>query len=308
MMKLLRTIAIVSAALVALAGSTYYWLIIESHMPSTGSYAIDLAEVRRLASSVPGDLPDDIRVETVGTITFPGTAVVAGDGWEGTALPVSSFQLVYPDTTMLVDVTFDEATAIAGEAPVSGYDSAAYQRIVDAMNKASLIIITHEHWDHAAGLFAQPNLDRLLQVARLNTEQVENADRMTPATFPQNLRAKYNPISYDKYLAVAPGVVLIRAAGHTPGSQIVYVKRADGREVLFIGDVAWHRRNIDLVRQRARLVTWWFLKEDRNAVMLQLAELHRLQREDPEVFIMPGHDPEELRKALDQKIISREFR
>lgn len=307
-MTLLRNIALMLATLIVAAGAGYYWLIVESHMPSTGSYSIDLAEVRKLAGSVPGAMSDDIRVETVGTITFPRTAVVAGDGWEGAALPVSAFQLSYPDTTVLVDVAFDEPTAITGEAPVSGYDNAAFQRIVDAMNKASLILVTHEHWDHAAGLFAQPNLEQLLKVTKLNREQVDHADRMAPATFPEKLKAGYAPVDYGQYLAVAPGVVLIRAAGHTPGSQIVYVRRADGREILFIGDVAWHRRNIDLVRERARLVTWWFLKEDRNAVMLQLAELKRLQDEHPEVFIMPGHDPGELQKAHQQGLVTQRFR
>lgn len=307
-MKLFRTIAIVTASLIAVAAMAYYWLIVESHMPPTGSYAIDMAQVRSLADSIEGGGPSEIRVETVGTITFPKTAVVAGDGWEGTALPVSAFQLVYADKTVLLDTGFDEATMKAGDAAVSGYDSAAYQRIVSAMNKAALILITHEHWDHAAGLFAQPNLEQLLPMTKLNAAQVEHADRLVPSVFPEALRQTYKPVSYEKYLAVAPGVVLIRAAGHTPGSQIIYVRRADGREYLFIGDVAWHKRNIGLVRERARLVTWWFLREDHDAVMLQLAELNRLQREEPEMLIMPGHDPAVLAGAIDAGNMSKEFK
>jgi len=307
-MSLFRTITIVTASLITVAAMAYYWLIIESHMPSTGSYAIDMAQVRSLANSIEGSGPTEIRAETVGTITFPKTAVVAGDGWEGTALPVSAFQLVYTDKSILLDTGFDEATMKAGDAAVSGYDSEAYQRIVSAMNEAALILITHEHWDHAAGLFAQPNLDKLLSVTKLNTEQVEHADRLVPSVFPEALRQAYKPVSYENYLAVAPGVVLIRAAGHTPGSQIVFVRRADGAEILFIGDVAWHKRNIDLVRERARLVTWWFLKEDRDAVMLQLAELNRLQREEPRLLIMPGHDPAVLAGAIDAGMLKPGFK
>lgn len=307
-MKSLRIAAIVIGLLVAIGAGAYYWLIIESHMPSTGSYTIDMAQVRALADSMEGGGPNEIRVETVGTITFPKTAVVAGDGWEGTALPVSAFQLVYADKTILLDTGFDEATMKAGDAAVSGYDSAAYQRIVSAMNKAALILITHEHWDHAAGLFAQPNLEQLLPLTKLNAEQVEHADRLVPSVFPEALREAYKPVSFEKYLAVAPGVVLIRAAGHTPGSQIIYVKRADGREYLFIGDVAWHKRNIDLVRERARLVTWWFMDEDRDAVMLQLSEMNRLQREEPDLFIMPGHDPAVLAGAIEAGHLSKEFK
>jgi hypothetical protein len=41
-------------------------------------------------------------------------------------------------------------------------------------------------------------------------------------------------------------MVLIKAAGHTPGSQMVYVVLDSRREYLLIGDAAWH---MDGVRQ-----------------------------------------------------------
>jgi mitochondrial fission protein ELM1 len=62
------------------------------------------------------------------------------------------------------------------------------------------------------------------------------------------------------------------------------------------------------VRERARLVTWWFLKEDRDAVLLQLAELNRLQREEPDMLIMPGHDTAVLASAIKAGHLSKEFR
>ena len=294
----LRRLTIAFGLLAAAGASAYYWLIIESHMPFNGSYTIDIAELRKLADEKPGAKPMEIRVETVGTITFPKTAVVAGDGWEPTELPVSAYQLVYPDQTAMIDTAYDAVSASKADAHNSDFDTSAYQRIVAALNKASLIVITHEHWDHAATLFAQPNLSKLLVVTKLTKEQVDNADRLAPSSFPTNEKANYQPIAYDQYVAVAPGVVLVKSAGHTPGSQSVYVRRADGTEYLFIGDVAWHQRNIDLVRERARLVTWWFLNEDRGAVMLQLAELKRLQETNPELTIIPGHDPEVLARLL----------
>lgn len=307
-MTWLRTTAFVLGGLVIIGAAAYYWLIVESHMPSSGSYKIDLAELRKLADEIPGDKPSEIRVETVGTITFPKTAVVAGDGWEPTELPVSAFQLVFPNKSVIIDTAYDEATAIRGQAPASGYNAKAFSRIVSAMNKAEMILITHEHWDHSAGLFSQPNLAKLLEVTKLSKEQVDNADRMAPLIFPEGLRATYEPLEYEHYAAVAPGVVLIRAAGHTPGSQIVYVRREDGAEFLFLGDVAWHQRNIDIIRERARLVTWWFLEEDRDAVMLQLAELNRLQKENPELAIMPGHDTGVLSRFLGKGLLLRGFR
>jgi len=35
-------------------------------------------------------------------------------------------------------------------------------------------------------------------------------------------------------------MALIKAPGHTPGSQMVYVALQSGKEVLLSGDVAWH--------------------------------------------------------------------
>jgi len=48
---------------------------------------------------------------------------------------------------------------------------------------------------------------------------------------------------YESHLPVAPGVVLIKAAGQQPGHQMVYCASSRG-EHLFIGDVAWTLANV----------------------------------------------------------------
>ena len=85
-------------------------------------------------------------------------------------------------------------------------------------------------------------------------------------------------------------------------------KRADGIEILFLGDVAWQHRNIDVQRQRARLVTQFMLKEDRDAVMLQLVELKRLREAEPKLEIMPGHDPDSLDHFLSTGLLVKGFK
>jgi glyoxylase-like metal-dependent hydrolase (beta-lactamase superfamily II) len=92
--------------------------------------------------------------------------------------------------------------------------------------------------------------------------------------------------------AIAPGMVLIAAPGHTPGSQMVYVKLADGRELLFLGDVTWHQRNIDVKRERPRWVTALLIQEDRAKVSGQINALSELSTQEPELRIVPGHDGE----------------
>src|SRR6202012_4773440 len=112
----------------------------------------------------------------------------------------------------------------------------------------------------------------LLSKALFNREQIENLGKYE-APVPKGFFNGYRPLTYQQYLAIAPGVVLIRAPGHTPGSQMVYVKTESGNEYLFIGDVAWHMRNIDLVRERAWGITM-MMGEDHGAVLSQLAALH----------------------------------
>jgi len=41
---------------------------------------------------------------------------------------------------------------------------------------------------------------------------------------------RFITIDYDGYFPLAPGVALIKAAGHTAGSQMVFVTLASGRE------------------------------------------------------------------------------
>ncbi len=90
--------------------------------------------------------------------------------------------------------------------------------------------------------------------------------------------------------------MLVKAAGHTPGSQMVFVQLADGKELLFLGDVAWHMDQIRELWYRPRLVTDLFIGEDRDAVLAQFRTLHDLAEREP-VQLVVSHDVDQ-RKAL----------
>jgi glyoxylase-like metal-dependent hydrolase (beta-lactamase superfamily II) len=91
-------------------------------------------------------------------------------------------------------------------------------------------------------------------------------------------------------------VVLLAAPGHTPGSQMIYVERADGRAALFLGDVAWNGEQIRALRYRPRHVTF-FLGENRAQVLDEFRALHELGRSHPELTQVVSHDPAQ-REAL----------
>ncbi len=124
---------------------------------------------------------------------------------------------------------------------------------------------------------------------RLTSEQLANDDALEAIDFPESLREKLVPLDYDDVVVIAPGVVLKKAPGHTPGSQMVFVTFGDGRERLFVGDVVWNVDAILELRYRTRLVTDWVIGEDREAAIHQLRALRDLY-DQGDVDIVVSHD------------------
>jgi glyoxylase-like metal-dependent hydrolase (beta-lactamase superfamily II) len=299
--RLLKTAIIV----LVLAVPAYYVLVL--HSPSKGAeYTLDIAKVRGLANSLPGDKAAEVRFENIMNFQFAEAMVMAGEPWHWTPIPVYSWQLVYPDKTLIIDTAMNREIA-KPEALVPMYDDAAYQHMQSAMEKASQIVITHEHMDHIGGLAAHPHLAALLPALRLTDEQLANPKGMEPAVLPAAVMKNYQPIKYDNMLAIAPGVVLIKSPGHTPGSQMVYVQRADGRELLFLGDVSWQMRNIEAVRERPLFMTL-MIGENRRQVMGEFQALHQLMQAEPKINLVPGHDGVTVKALAAEGLVTQGFK
>ncbi len=298
MSKWQRRLLWIAVVIVAVGAPVYYLLVAHSPAPGKAQYTLDTAEIRRLANAIGGDKPTEIRLERIMDFEFAEAMVVAGDPWKGTLLPVYSYQVVFPfpNDRLIIDAAMDRAQA-KPDFMVKMYDDAAYARMSAALKKATTIIVTHEHMDHIGGIAAHPQLAELLPALRLTETQLRHPDRMKPYELPEALFKDYRPMIYRGMTALAPGVVLIEAPGHTPGSQMVFVQLADGRELLFIGDVAWHQRSIELVRERPLFMTT-LIKEDRHAVLAEFAALKRLAQIEPSVRIVPGHDEGVVEKLL----------
>ena len=300
-MKWLARIALV---LVIVALPLYSWFVTTSEGPE-GARPVDMVEVRMLAKSVPGDLSIDIRVEQVASFSVPSHGIVAGSGWQNRGMAIYAYQLVFPHSTGVIDTGITEEQA-KNDMRSTDWDATAFKRIQDAVVNAGFTVLTHEHADHLGGLSTHPAPEKAFAHALLTPEQIANRKGQQPHPLSEQAIALLKPLVYDTYTAVAPGVVLIKTPGHSLGSQLVYVKRADGIELLFLGDVAWQMRNVDEVRERARLVTT-MLGEDRAKVLQQLQTFNDLKKSDPALVQVPGHDPEVVEALIAKGVMHKEF-
>jgi len=297
-----RTLIILAFVAVA-GGGAFYWYLKDARLPA-GKFTIDMAAIRALADGQNGPLPSEIRVERITTFHFPFAAVVTGEAFRMIDIPVMTYQVVWPDRSVIIDTAMDEAMS---KTLATDFDPQAFGRMITALGKADQIVLTHEHVDHIGGLTHYADLANLQPALRLTREQVDHPEKSGDAKLPDAALKGYQPLVYDQYHALAPGVVLIKAPGHTPGSQMVYVKRADGAEVLFLGDIAWNIRSVETLHPRPRLVSQFVLGEDRENVMRQLVEIKRVSDETPGLFLVAGHDGAVIQKLVDSNVLIRGF-
>ena len=273
------------------------WLDASEAVPEQTSYRIDLEALHALAASLPGPKPRAIRSVLVAEASLPRGVIFAGEPFTPQPNVHQVFQLVWDEGFALIDTAFPpslfERVGAFGDG--SGrYYGEAWEQVSRALAAADFIVVTHEHFDHLAGAAALP-IERAGQL-RLNARQLANARALDDSEFPAALRGALSALPEAEAQALAPGVVLLAAPGHTPGSQLVYVERADGRRALFLGDVAWNAEQIRQLRYRPRHVTY-VLGENRVQVLDQFRALHTLGKSHPEIAQVVSHDPEQ-RAAL----------
>jgi glyoxylase-like metal-dependent hydrolase (beta-lactamase superfamily II) len=280
-------------ALLVVVGVPYYWLLVDNRPGSGPGERFDVAELRRLADAVPGPKPNAIAIEMVGWRRVPGALFVAGGGLKRNLLAINTVLVRGPWGDIVIDSGFGPQDAEAFG--LERYMPAAQARVDAAMRRARVIVFTHEHLDHMAGLLRMPDHARIAQKALITPEQGPMAP--LARTLPWATGAQVRPFRYERYAAIAPGVVLIRTPGHTPGSQMVFVRLANGREVLVAGDTATMERSWRKLRARSRLVGDLLVGEDRAAVFAWLKAIRALKRDNPDLVVIPGHEFETLFNA-----------
>jgi N-acyl homoserine lactone hydrolase len=166
---------------------------------------------------------------------------------EGELMPVSVHVIDHPDARVLVDTGMTELhPAVADMDPrlrplsEQDFDLAA----------VDIVVNTHLHFDHCGGNHLFPG--KPIHVQRRELEDALGRDDYTIREWVEAPGVRYVPV--DGELELLPGIRLVPAPGHTPGSQVVVIA-AGGGPVVIAGDTAvWSGELDDPQTEGQRLV------------------------------------------------------
>lgn len=152
---------------------------------------------------------------------------------EGHTMPVYIHLIDHPDARVLVD------TGLTSLHPaIEDMDPRLFpltEQDFD-INSVDIVVNTHLHFDHCGGnhLFN----GRPIYVQRTELDDARNQDDYTIREWVDPPGVHYVPV--DGELELLPGLRLIPAPGHTPGSQVVVIEGTRG-PIVIAGDTAvWH--------------------------------------------------------------------
>ncbi len=271
------------------------------------AWTASLTDIRSAARLIPGARPLRLNVlkfaESRRTKNFSVKDAPASPSVQAR----TAFQLAYADGTVMVDAGMDQRVhRFFGRGVEEPYYPDAAEQVERAVRGARLIVVTHEHGDHVAGVIRTPVVDDVAPRTVLTRSQVQTlitAPQMPEIGLTEQTARRYVVVDYDRYLPISPGMVLVKAAGHTPGSQMVYVVLESGREFLLIGDAAWHMDGVRLMRGKD--APW--VTEDQAAVRDQVAWLNALSRTERNLFIVASHDDEQHADLVQRGILGGRF-
>jgi|RhiMetdeSRZDD1v2_1073273.scaffolds.fasta_scaffold299660_2 glyoxylase-like metal-dependent hydrolase (beta-lactamase superfamily II) len=258
----------------------------------TADFRPDLAVIRAMSTVIPGALPLAVNGVRVAASIRPRKFVIEGGDDTPVTMPRTAFQIVYPDCSVMIDSGLDKAThdSFSPDKP-EPYFAEQFAKLERALANARLIVLTHHHADHVAGVLCAANFSEL---AGKTVITMDVADCMMNTPHRPHLKLappaleRFIVLDYPQYYPVAPGVVLIRSPGHSPDSQMVFIRLQSGREILHSVDSAWIMDNI--TQSRGKAAPW--VKEDVPAVMAQLRWLNTIAATENNITILVTHDNE----------------
>jgi glyoxylase-like metal-dependent hydrolase (beta-lactamase superfamily II) len=239
----------------------------------------DLFMVRELTKVLPwsqplpaADPPEQMamyRIETGTYTTRAAFAVTGGKFADKREFASNSVLISHPNGDLILDAGFGDGVAdhigmLARfeRAPFTSRDTTARQLESAGYDLSNVIgvLLTHAHWDHVSGLDAL-DLPVLINDAEIDYGTADSHGAVFREVTKRHEIRKYSftggdylgfPMSYD--IHGDGSVVVALAAGHTPGSVVVFVTLPTGKRFAFIGDLTWQMDGITRGAERPWLM------------------------------------------------------
>ncbi len=245
------------------------------------------------------------------TVDTPWALVVAGGSWQQrVSLPNLVFVLEHPAGLTLVDAGYGSRFGeYRGRFPANLFYAVA--RIAWGPPRQTLpqqlatwgldpdrvrrILVTHAHMDHVGGVADFPRAEVVM-----SRPEGEAFLGSAPPFLVESVRPRLRWVDLERSgpfgifrhaqdLAGDGALVLLDTHGHTPGHMGVLVRLPSGRRVLLAGDTAWVRDHYVQLTPRS-WPTRILVDQGPNDEPLRL--LHHLHQLDPDLMVVPSHDPE----------------
>ena len=275
--------------------------------PKGRPWSPDLTAIRAAARMVPGHRPHRVNAVKVAESHRPKSVAYEGGPDTTTVFARTAYQIMYRDGHVMLEAGMDrEIHATFGKGSDEPYFPEENARVQEALRTSIFNIVTHEHGDHIAGVVRTDFLEEIAPKTLLTAVQawaLVVQPQRPQLGITAELAAQYRVFDYEDYLPLAAGMVVIKSAGHTPGSQMVYVETEAGTEYLFVGDCAWHMDGIIGCKQKN--APW--IDEDRASIMNQLQWLNGIHGSESDITIVVGHDDEQLARYRAAALLGSEL-
>lgn len=194
--------------------------------------------------------------------------------------------------TVMIDLGYDEAVGERRGRTLLRHPAELLDKIQVDPKKVQHAIVTHMHWDHVGGYALVPNARLYLQERELHfwtgpklpewKSSLEEEELV--AVVRLHFRGKLGLCNGTQ--EIVPGITVHHVGGHTTGSQIVQVETTRGRAVLASDAAKLYRHITEEIPQSHSHSTADQVRGCK--LMKRLAT--------SEDLIIPGHDPEAIRR------------
>ena len=263
-----------------------------------------LQKVRAAALTIPGELPVKINFEKYAESIRKWNDVIEGGSEDPCKMGRTAFQVEYANGWIMVDAGMDRAVHrfFEKEKP-QPFDESKAARVRQAVQNAKLIVITHEHGDHVANVIRtnDASISSKTILTKDQATSLMNNPQMPEIKLDSDKSRQYIIADFKTILPVAPGMVLIKAPGHTKGEIIIYIRLQNGKEYIATGDVSWCFNGVAEKKQKPRSERKR-VGENAELIEQQLTWLNELMNKE-KITMLVSHDDIMLPQYVAQGLI-----